>query len=197
MKEEDNRKRGILDKYLALVIRDIKGLFNFKSFQNIKCPACDSNELLFEFDKHGFKYVSCNQCATLFVNPRPPFETLKNFYSDSPSTSFFVNEFFKTVLEIRRLKIFKPRAEYISNMLVKNKNMVIGDIGAGFGLFLEEMKKILPGNHYIAIEPSVEMADICGKYFDIKCMCLEDIIGLEGNLIFSLPLNCLSICTSQ
>jgi hypothetical protein len=115
--------------------------FDFKSFTELNSPACDNDSFVEEFEKLGLKYVSCNNCSTLFVNPRPPFDTLKEFYSKSPSSSFWVNEFFKPVAEARREKIFKPRVEYVSKLLNGCKRWTVGDIGAGFGLFLEELKK--------------------------------------------------------
>jgi SAM-dependent methyltransferase len=180
MKEEEIRKRDVFNKYLELVEKDVKDFFEFNSFIETNCPACGSSDFLFEFEKLSFKYVSCKKCSTLFANPRPPFKVLNEFYSTSTSTNFWVNEFFKPVAEMRRKKVFKPRAEYISKVIDKNKLLVIGDIGAGFGLFIEELRKILPDNHYIAIEPSGEMADICiEKGLETKCICLEDINDLE------------------
>ena len=168
MKEDEIRKRGVFSKYLELVGKDVKDFFDFNSFVETNCPACRSFDFLFEFEKLGFRYVSCRKCYTLFVNPRPPFEVLKKFYSDSYSTNFWINNFFKPVADVRREKLFKPRAEYISKIIEKDKELVIGDIGAGFGLF--------PDNHYVAIEPSAEMSDMCiEKGLETKCMCLEDI----------------------
>jgi len=185
MKEEEIRNRDVFNRYLDLVESDVKNDFDFKSFTKTNCLACDSCDLTIEFEKLGFIYTSCRRCDTLFVNPRPPFESLKKFYSTSSSTSFWVNEFFKPVAEIRREKIFRPRAEYIAEMLSVNKGLVIGDIGAGFGLFLKELKKILPDNNYIAIEPSVEMADIChGKGLEIKCKYLEEMGSAECKFDF-------------
>lgn len=84
-------------------------------------------------------------------------------------------------MEIRRKKIFKPRAEYIKSFLDKKNSLVIGDIGAGFGLFLEELRKILPANKYIAIEPSVEMSQICqSKGLEVNCSCLEEMDNIEN-----------------
>ena len=182
MKEEEIRKREAFNRYLELVKKDAKKFFHHKSFIRINCPACNKNNFTEEFEKYGFKYVTCKNCSTLFVNPRPHFNTLKDFYSDSPSTKFWVNKFFKPVAQIRRKKIFAPRAEYINKFLKKNKQLVIGDIGAGFGLFLEELRKYNSANRYIAIEPSQEMAKICSsKKLDVKCLCLEEIKGMEGS----------------
>jgi len=176
MKEEEIRKREVFSKYLELVATDVNDFFDFKSFIDVDCPACGSSKSTFEFEKIGFKYSSCQVCSTLFVNPKPPFEVLNEFYSTSSSTSFWVNEFFKPVAEVRREKIFKPRAEYVAGFLDKSERHIVGDIGAGFGLFLEELKKIRPDNRYVAIEPSVEMAHIChSKGLDVEPVCLEEL----------------------
>jgi 2-polyprenyl-3-methyl-5-hydroxy-6-metoxy-1,4-benzoquinol methylase len=164
MKEDDIRKRETFNKYLELSAKDVDSFFGKKTERIlVPCPACASQELTSEFIKNKFQYVSCRKCETLFVSPSPSLLDLSQFYANSPSTSFWVNEFFKPVAEARREKIFKPRAEYIARRLVEQEGLVIGDIGAGFGLFLEELKKIKPSNSYVAIEPSSEMADICRK----------------------------------
>lgn len=180
MKESEIRNRDILDEYLKLVEKDVKHFFAPRLFISVNCPACHGSSFLPEFEKLGFRYVSCESCRTLFVNPRPLFEMLKKFYSDSPSTHFWVEKFFKPVAESRRDKIFKPRAEYVSKILGCRKDAVVGDVGAGFGLFLEELRKLSPDNEYIAIEPSSGMSDICGKKgFKVKRLCLEEICDME------------------
>lgn len=180
MKEDKIRKREVLNKYLRLVEKDTKKIFDFKSFVYITCPACGSKSSTSEFLKNGFKYVSCKKCFTLFVNPRPSFKDIERFYSYSKSTCFWVNKFFKPVAEIRRKEIFKPRAEYIAEIIRRKNRLIVGDIGAGFGIFLEELRNILPSNQYIAIEPSYEMATICSnKHLLVRQKCLEDIATNE------------------
>ena len=180
MKESEIRNRGVLDEYLKLVEDDVKHFFQPGSFISAGCPACNVSGGSPEFKKLGFQYVSCKSCGTLFVNPRPPFEMLKKFYSDSVSSRFWTEKFFKPMVESRRDKIFKPRAEYAAKAFGFTSGAVIGDIGAGFGLFLEEIRKIAPGNEYVAIEPSLDMSKICGeKKLKTKCMCLEEVCGME------------------
>jgi 2-polyprenyl-3-methyl-5-hydroxy-6-metoxy-1,4-benzoquinol methylase len=163
-----------------LVEEDVKHFFDPDSFVSGNCPACNGNDLSPEFKKLEFQYVSCIGCRTLFVNPRPSLEMLKKFYSDSPSSRFWAEKFFKPMIESRRDKIFRPRAEYASGIFGCNKKSIIGDIGAGFGLFLEEMRRLLPDNEYVAIEPSLDMSRICQeKKLKVKCMCLEEICGME------------------
>jgi SAM-dependent methyltransferase len=162
MKEDEIRKRDVFNRYLELVKNDADVIFRDKStFQSLHCPACGSEQHTSQFDKSGFHYVQCSQCDTLFVNPRPTCENLMHIYTDSPSTKFWVEEFFLPMVEARREKIFKPRAQYITEKFPQLRTGIIGDIGAGFGIFSEELKKIWPDANILAIEPSVDMASIC------------------------------------
>lgn len=181
MKEEEIRKRNVFNKYLKLVEKDIKNFFKINNFVDINCPACNCSDFIFEFKKMGFTYVSCKKCSTLYVNPRPSFKDLKNFYTNSPSMNFWIKKFFMSVAESRRINIFRPRAEYINKNLPKKSNGLIGDIGAGFGIFLEELSKYWPNAKLIAIEPSPEQAEICrSKGIDTQCCTLEDLKGFKG-----------------
>ena len=162
MEEEEIRKRDVLNRYLELVKIDADMIFHDKStFQHLPCPACGSDHFESQFEKSGFQYVQCLECDTLFVNPRPTYENLMQIYTDSPSTKFWVEEFFLPMAEARREKIFIPRAQYITEKFPRLRTGIIGDIGAGFGIFSEELKKIWTDANIVAIEPSVDMAMIC------------------------------------
>ena len=93
MKEEDIRKRNVFNQYLDIAKEDIDIFFgNPSGFNRIKCPACKGDKFKPEFKKLGFQYVSCLDCNTLFVNPRPSFSELNKFYTSSLSTKFWINE---------------------------------------------------------------------------------------------------------
>lgn len=162
MKEDEIRKRDVHNRYLELVKIDADVIFSDKStFQSLSCPACGSGHYEWQFDKSAFYYVQCSTCDTLFVNPRPTYENLMQIYADSQSAKFWIEEFFLPMVAARREKIFRPRVEYITEKFPLLHTGVIGDIGAGFGIFSEELKKIWPNANIIAIEPSVDMAGIC------------------------------------
>jgi SAM-dependent methyltransferase len=182
MKEEEIRQRSAFNRYLELVAEDVRALFPDQSnFIEIGCPACGGKNYQPQFEKLGFTYVLCAGCNTLFVNPRPPAQLLTEFYTKSNSSSFWVNEFFKPVAEARREKIFIPRAEYVRNTLPEKSQGVIGDIGAGFGLFLEEMARFWPSARLVAIEPSPEMVTICQeKGLEVIPCVMEDVQGWDG-----------------
>lgn len=182
MKEEEIRKRAVFNRYLELVAEDVRAIFKDRScFIQIDCPACGGKDYRYQFEKLGFTYVLCPDCGTLFVNPRPPYELLMDFYTKSPSTSFWVHEFFAPVAEARREKIFRPRADYISDTFPEMSNGVIGDIGAGFGIFLEECARSWPSARLIAIEPSPEMIAICqDKGLEVIPCAVEDVQGWDS-----------------
>lgn len=177
MQEEEIRKRDLLDRYLELVDRDIEVLFSDRSrFTKRPCPACGGTQVLGRFQKRGFQYVTCSSCETLFVNPAPPKETLAAFYTSAPSSLFWINDFFKPVAAARQEKIFRPRAQFIAKTFGLADGWKVGDIGSGFGLFLEELKKIWPRSEMIAIEPSPDQAALCeSKGFKVVNKLFEDI----------------------
>lgn len=182
MKEEEIRKRSVFNRYLELVREDVQTIFADKSkFIEIGCSACGSKSYQSQFEKLGFTYVLCSTCGTLFVNPRPSAQLLMEFYTKSRSASFWIREFFKPVAEARRGKIFRPRTEYVRDTFPGMLNRVVGDIGTGFGLFLEELAKLWSSTRLVAIEPSPEMASICkDKGLEVIPCALEDVRGWDN-----------------
>lgn len=104
------------------------------------------------------------------------------FYANSKSTRYWTRKFFPPVMEARRKGIFRPRAEYVRDILSNKKAKgIVGDVGAGFGLFLEELAKVRSSTRLVAIEPAVEMANICKtKGLEIIPQALEDVRGWDG-----------------
>jgi len=183
MRESDIRSVEMHDKYLHLVKKDVKRIFrNHSSFLAIDCPGCgrfSSNKI---FEKDGFSYIQCEDCDTIYNSPRPQFYDLQKLYEDSKSTKFWVEKFFMPYVEARRENIFKPRANYILNKFPLLNNSKIGDIGAGFGIFLEELRNIWGDASLISIEPSNDMAQICrDKEFKVIQKMLEDIESQDMN----------------
>ncbi len=185
MKEADIRNSSVLNRYLAMVEIDAKKLFDKQKFVNIACPMCSGGEHLTEFEKGDFKYVTCSACGTLFANPRPTQEQLDRFYSVSDSSKFWVEEFFMPFAEARRQKIFIPRAKQFAKDFSEYHDKRIGDIGAGFGLFLEELKKLWTDSELYAIEPSLDMVSICkNKGLKVIPKMFEDLDEKDGKFDF-------------
>lgn len=179
MKERDIRDAKAFAQYLTMVREDVANYFSDASrFLGVRCPACGGSDHTVEFDKIGFRYVSCRACATLFVNPRPGKQMLKEFYLNAPSSLFWIKGFFLPMVEARREKIFTPRAEYVAGRVAPAADGSVADVGAGFGLFLEELGKLWPRARLVAIEPSAEMATVCrSKGLEVAESTIEEVVG--------------------
>src|SRR5262249_14322267 len=129
----------------------------------IPCVACGATDAREEFEKNGFPYSRCNGCGTLYQSPRPPLDAFEAFYRNSVSSRYWAEEFFPAVAEARRGSIFRPRVERLAT-LCSAKNIAVKrliDVGAGFGIFLEEWRSRFPDTELLAIEPSKNLAQAC------------------------------------
>ncbi len=175
MKEHEIRPEKLIKKYLELSMQDAKKFFADAVRVDVDCVGCGSTQFIHQFDKDGFSYVLCEDCASLYQSPRPSIDDFKNFYTESESSRFCADVFFPAVAEVRREKIFRPRVKRLA-ALCAEKGVLINnliDVGAGYGLFLDEWKCQFPNLQLTAVEPSVSMANKCReKGFNV----LEDIV---------------------
>ena len=165
MKEFEIRPKEIFDEYIRISRNDIEHFFSDRdSFVEIDCPGCGGSKTEFSFLKYDFPYRVCEDCQTLFVSPRPREKTINTFYRDSASSRFWAESFFPKTAEARREKIFRPRALLIKDLLSRYQipsPRLLADVGAGFGIFLEEIEKLGVFEDIIGIEPSMDLAKCC------------------------------------
>jgi SAM-dependent methyltransferase len=164
MKEREIRPSDLFARFQELCLEDIGIFFSNKScFVQIDCPGCASAKNRPAFEKLGFRYVECDQCGSLFTSPRPTPQALDAYYSNSASANYWAEVFFPAVAEIRRKKIFVPRVKQIEALLQKKSldPKVVMDVGAGYGIFLEEYKKQFSSADVCAVEPGQKMALVC------------------------------------
>ena len=162
-KEDQIRPKEVFDKYLSLSNKDQS--FFKKNLQSSHCPSClKKTKLNVLFKKHGHIYNECKICNSIFVNPRPTFRQLMKYYNKSKSAKYFANVFYKKTKKNRILYLWKPKVKEISNYLkkIKNKNYTIYDIGGGYGIFAELMKKEIKRD-VVVIEPDKKMFSACIK----------------------------------
>ena len=162
MKESDIRDQERLNKFFKLMKEDSVSLMKESSnFIDAEYKSWGCKNVKYQFTKWGYDYYQCFDTNNLFVHPRPSLDSLEKFYGNSKSQRYWADEFFPPYINQRIEKIFKPRAKFISEKFdFKNFNN-IGDIGAGFGLFLDELALIEPDKEYYAIEPNDKMEKIC------------------------------------
>lgn len=182
MKENEIRPEAILKRYLELSAQDAVNCFGDDPRVSIDCVACGATEAAHQFEKNGFAYSQCTACSTLFQSPRPSIDAFEAFYRKSESSRYWAEVFFPAVAEVRREKIFRPRVERLSALCSEvglDARSVI-DVGAGYGIFLDEWRRSFPEVNAIAVEPSASLASECrAKGFTVVEDIAENVTGLD------------------
>jgi SAM-dependent methyltransferase len=182
MREQEIRPEALLDRYRELSALDAEICFADVSREPVPCAGCGGVEASFEFEKLGFAYQRCNTCGTLFQSPRPSLAAFEDFYRQSASARYWADVFFPAVAEIRREKIFRPRADRLA-VLCASRGLGVErlmDVGAGFGIFLDEWRRRSPATTLIAVEPSESLAQECrAKGFEVIEDIVENVKGYE------------------
>jgi len=164
MRETDIRPNELRTGIEEASLRDLHQLLLEKdSFIHVVCPACGSNESVRKFKKHSLSYLICSICETMYVNPRPTPAMLKSFYATSENYRYWNKYVFPASEEARRKKIFRPRAERVSEICRRYgiSTDVLVEVGAGFGTFCEEIRKMGTFGRIIAVEPTPDLAATC------------------------------------
>jgi len=152
-----------MQRYVELSAIDAQNCFADSPPVNIVCVACGENRYKHEFEKSNFAYTKCLECGTLFQNPRPRIDAFEVFYRQSESSKYWAEVFSPAVAEIRREKIFRHRVKQLSQICLQINitGETLIDVGAGYGIFLEEWQHAFPDTQTIAIEPSTSLAEEC------------------------------------
>jgi SAM-dependent methyltransferase len=164
MNEYEIRPKDMFETYLNLAEKDIETYFQHVDYKKNNCPACGETGI-FVFNKKGFNYEECPDCKTLYVSPRPEKKAFDSYYTDSPSTKYWATIFYKETEQVRRKKLWEPKAKLILKKIKRYGNGKmdhIVDIGGGYGTFAEEIKKLADIDITI-IEPSKYLSRICKK----------------------------------
>lgn len=185
MKEQDIRPEALARRYYELSALDADRCFPDRSGRvTVPCVGCGSEDAGFALTKNGFDYSRCRACGTLFQSPRPSLAAFEAFYRNSESSSYWANVFFPAVAEVRREKIFRPRVEGVAAMAAERGKRIdsIVDVGAGFGIFLDEWRAMTPGVTGIAIEPGAALAAECrAKGFEVIEDIAENVTGRDDS----------------
>lgn len=165
MKESDIRPQALFNRYLELARQDIDRFFADQSdFVEVSCPACGSRRREFGLEKFGFRYMTCLDCGSLYLSPRPPPEMINAYYRESEAVKFWGTHFFKETAEARRERIFKPRAQLVAEWADRvgmGHSAVFVDVGSGYGIFLEEVARLGRFAQVVGIEPAPNLAAVC------------------------------------
>lgn len=129
----------------------------------VACPACGLDLPVSFGEKHGFPFVSCSDCGTAYMSPRPDAALLAAFYQQSANYRFWNKHIYPASAATRLERIFRPRAKQILALLadagIEARTLV--EVGAGHGLFCEALRDTGAIPRIIAIEPTPDLAGTC------------------------------------
>lgn len=154
--------KGQAERHAADVVRLLKHKDNFVT---VPCPACGSEDSHKIYKKYGIQFVTCNVCETNYASPRPRPEHLEEYYSHSENYAYWNQYIFPASESARREKIFKPRVQKVID-ICKRFNVptnTLLEVGAGFGIFCEEIQKTNVFSRVIGVEPTPDLAETCRK----------------------------------
>ena len=141
--------------------------------------------------KYGFIYVLCARCGSLYLSPRPTVAMYDLYYQESESVKFWGTHFFKETAEARRQKIFRPRASLVDQWskecgVEPGEDGLFVDIGSGYGIFLDEIKRLKRFDRILGIEPAPNLARACQKRgFEVIEKKIEEIEEREVEAVFA------------
>ena len=189
MRESDIRPKALLDKFFVRLKRDAARLAEKRAgFVDVKCGFCARDRREPAFEKEGFTYCRCLDCESLFVSPRPTPELLRTFMDTSEAIAYWSSHFYRETAAARREQMFRPRARVcreIADRHLGDGDLRFADVGAGYGLFLSELREAAPSWSLTAIEPDAPLAAICREQgFETLERWVEDIGDRELDFDF-------------
>ena len=132
-------------------------------FVEVGCPACDATGSAPHWGKYDLDYRSCGACGTAYMSPRPDPGLLDEYYRSSSNYEYWNTVVFPASEDARRERIFRPRAERAVE-LARRYGAGTGtlvDVGAGYGTFCEEVRRLGAFERVVALEPEPHLAETC------------------------------------
>lgn len=164
LKVNDIRPDDLQAAFRIELKKDFDMLRSWRSqFVEVDCPACGSRHRSKVYTYEGFDFQRCDECRTQYMSPRPTSELLAKYYSISANYAFFAEHFYPATKETRRQRIFAPRADRVRALCEERglKGGTFIEVGAGYGIFCEELNKIGLFDRVLAIEPGAALAEAC------------------------------------
>lgn len=166
MKSEIDKMRPQKQHEDILALRKISGEMFYEKYQHlfteIKCPACHTAGT-FIFSKYGFNHERCQECKTIYTNPRPADDLLIKYYTDYDAPREWTKLLLETDIE-RKVLQHKPRVDLINEtikLFSNRKKEIAVDLGAGTGAFACALKKSGCFDDVIAADFANECVDAC------------------------------------
>ncbi len=184
--EEEIRPQALMAEQQRRFANDIARLHKNKaSFVQVACPACGGSRSAPSWVKYELSYVTCLDCQTIYISPRPPPAVLEDYYRHSENYAYWNDVIFPASETARREKLFKPRAQRLVEICKRHgvEGGTLLEVGSGFGTFGEEVKRLGFFSRFIAVEPTPNLAATCrGRGLEVLESPIEQVALPEGSI---------------
>jgi len=164
LRETEIRPAELMAEQARRYRADVDWLLSHRDrFVATPCPACGADRARPVWRKDDLDYVLCEACETVYMNPRPEPDLLGEYYRVSRNYQYWNQTIFSASEDVRREKIFAPRAERVARVARRHgvASGTLVDVGAGFGTFCEEVVGLDLWDRIVAVEPEPHLARTC------------------------------------
>ena len=145
---------------------------------DIVCPCCYSDKFSKWGEENGYVAVRCNNCALIYVNPRPSDDLINEavvygIHSDVGNGKSVVTSRVSSKVDL----FYKQFKSLLPDLCTSETPIKWLDVGAGFGELVEGVTKLLPRNSkVVGIEPMKPKAEAAKKRgLDIRNIYLDEV----------------------
>lgn len=132
-----------------------------KKAEWLECIACGDEKLIKRLKLFGGSLAKCTECGLVFRNPRPSYETIKEYYKDDYS-----NIFLEEQTKSYRKGIFH---HFLTTSIKGKSEGRLLDVGSGYGIFLSVAKDL--GWEVYGIELSEDACQFARKNSGLNVFC--------------------------
>ena len=93
-----------------------------QGFEESDCPACQSADREFAFERSGFSFHCCTGCRTLYMSPRPTAAMLQSYYQSSDYAAFLQSENYRNAVEPFKRAQGRARADKLVMLLQETRS---------------------------------------------------------------------------
>jgi len=127
----------------------------------LECIICGDERLVKRLKPFGGALVRCTECGLVFRNPRPSYETIKEYYKEDYS-----NIFCEEKIKSYREGIF---LRFLAKAIKGKVGGRLLDVGCGYGAFLKLAKD--QGWEVYGVELSPDACQYTRKNFSLNVFC--------------------------
>lgn len=157
LRESEIRPSTLMSEFKRLSIEDSKAYFLDRGeIEEIDCPACGSHLSSKVFEKHGFNYVLCADCKSVYASPRPTDEALATYYSESRASRYRVDHLARDTARARVRHQIAANANWMGRIvdeLTAAETKSYTDIGTTLPQLFEEMASFDLFDSFSSFEP--------------------------------------------